>query len=214
MANARGQGARIEVALTMGTAKYITSVSKATQGIALCTANGLMAGTVGVFGVEAGMIELDGQAARVYAPTSDNFTLQGLDTTPYTTWATTQQFLPVATWGLLAEGVSWEEGGGEPKTQDATRLLDMYQRNEIVGISPMTLGINIKGQSYDTDVANVVRSAALAGLSKVFRLTQLDGSVRVVNGYPSVPTWSLQQGQLASGSFSIVPRGLILNGKA
>jgi hypothetical protein len=198
----------------MGTIKYVTSVTKATQGVALCTAHGLTAGAIGAFNVSSGMIELDGQAARVSAPTTDNFTLQGLDTTPYTTFSTTQEFVPVATWGLLAESISWEEGGGDPQTQDSTRLLDMYQRNEIVGISPMTLGINLKGQSYDSDVAYVIRSAALAGAAKVFRITQIDGSVRVVNGYPSLPTWSLQQGQLATGGFSIVPRGLILNGKA
>lgn len=214
MPNARGLGARLEVALTMGAAIAATALTKsATIPTATKTAHGLTTSQVVVWAVTDGMIELDGQASRVYAPAADTFQLQGLNNLNYGAW-TTGTYKPVATWGTLAEAIGWEEGGGDPATQDSTRLLDIIQRQEIVGISPVTLQVTMRGQSYDSDVAAVIKGAAVTQQPLVFRLTQLDGSVRVVNGYPSVPTWGLQSGGLGSAGFSIVPIGQILNGKA
>ena len=152
------------------------------------------------------MVELDGQASRVYAQAADTFQLQGLNNVNFGTW-TTGTYKSVLTWGTLAEAIGWEEGGGDPSTQDSTRLLDIIQRQEIVGISPVTLQISMRGQSYDSDVAAVIKGAAVTQQPLVFRLTQMDGAQRVVNGYPSVPTWGLQTGGLASAGFSIVPIG-------
>lgn len=214
MPNARGLGARLEVALTMGAEVAVTSLTRnAATPTATKTAHGLTSSSVVVWSVSDGMIELDGQASRVYGQTADNFFLQGLNNLNYGVW-TTGKYKPVLTWGTLAEAIGWEEGGGDPSTQDSTRLLDIIQRQEVVGISPVTLQVSMRGQSYDSDVAAVIKGAAVTQQPLVFRLTQIDGSVRVVNGYPSVPTWGLQTGGLASAGFSIVPIGRILNGKA
>lgn len=214
MTNARGLRARLEVAMTMGTDVVVSSLTRhAASATATKTAHGLTSASVVVWSVDDGMIELDGQASRVYNPLADTFVLQGLNNLNYGVW-TTGKYKPVLTWGTLSEAISWEEGGGDPSTQDATRLLDVVQRQEVVGISPITLQVSLRGQTYDSDVAAVIKGGAVNQQPLVFRLTQIDGSVRVLNGYPSVPTWGLQVSSLASAGFSIVPVGQILNGKA
>lgn len=220
---AKGINARLEVALTMAASpKTITSLTRATtftppgNATANSTAHGLTQGAIGVLSVASGMIEADGQAVRVWAPTADTFIAQNFNNSAYTPFGTTATILPVATWGLLDEAIGWEESGGDLKTQDDTRLMDTFDRLVAAGLTPQQLAITVRGQSYNSDVMALIENAALNSTPLVFRLTfnQAGGqSVRWCNGVPSTPTFGIQQGALGTGGFSITPIGRIQNGR-
>jgi hypothetical protein len=217
---ARGINARLEVALTMAASpKTITAFTKSTtpaapNALVTSTAHALTAGTIAVLSVTDGMMEAHGQAIRVISPTTDAFTAQGFDNSPYGAWVS-GTLRAVATWGLLSEAIGWEEGGGDAKTLDDTRLIDVFDRNISVGNSAQTLAITMRGQNYSSDVARVIENAALNGAELVFRLTfnQANGpAVRYCNGVPSLTTFGIQQGALGSAGFSITPTGRTLSG--
>ncbi|MGH7785089.1 MAG: hypothetical protein ACREO5_14775, partial [Candidatus Binatia bacterium] len=64
----------------------VTAITLANPGVASATAHGLSNGAVVKFSVSAGMVQLDGQAARVANVAADTFELEGLDTSSYDAW--------------------------------------------------------------------------------------------------------------------------------
>lgn len=218
VATARGINARLEVALTMAVAaKTITAFTRSAtpatpNALVTASAHGFANGDIGVLTSPEPLY--DGQAVRVWASTANDFTAQGFDNSPYPDWST-GAIRTVATWGLLSESIGWEEGGGDAKTLDDTRLMDVFDRNVAVGTSAQSLAITLRGQNYNSDVLRVIENAALNGAALVFRLRLLQANgpaVRYCNGVPSLPTFGLQQGALGSGGFSITPVGRLLSG--
>jgi len=213
MPTAIGRNCRIEVALTFGTVKTVTAVTKAMPGVATSSAHAMTNGTVGRWAVSAGMVELDGQVSRVYNQATNSFELQGLDTTDYTTF-TAGTFTPVATWGTLAEAAGYAIGGGEADKLDDTRLQDVKKRNINGLLSAQDVTIDIRNQTFNTAVMDAIESAARRQVAQVYRITLADGSVRVFGGVPSVPGESVAAGQLASGQIGITVDGWVLKGAA
>lgn len=215
---ARGINARLEVALTMAaTSKTISAFTRSTtpatpNALVTSAAHGLANGDIGVLTSTDPLY--DGQAIRVWGSTANDFTPQGFDNSPYPDW-TSGSIRTVATWGLLSETLGWEESGGDAKTLDDTRLMDVFDRMISVGTSAQSLAITMRGNNYNSDVLRVIENAALNGANLVFRLRMLQANgpaVRYCNGTPSLPTFGLQQGALGTSGFSITPVGRILSG--
>lgn len=214
MTTALGRGVKLEVALTFAAAKTVTALTLASPGVATSAAHGMANGTVGYWAATGGgMPQIDGQATRVYNQATNTFELQGLNTSSYSAWAS-GTFTPVATWGTLSEAVSFDTGGAGAERLDDTRLIDVVKQ-EIIGLlASDSITVGVKPQTYSGTVMQLIKDASIAQTYQVYRLTLQDGSVMVARGLPSRPSFSLQQGQLASGSFQIAVKGFVLDGQA
>lgn len=214
MTTAIGRGVRLEIGLTFTGAKTVTAVTLASPGVATSTSHGMSNGTVGYWTVAAGMVQLDGQATRVYNQATNAFDLQGLNTAGYSAFSGSQTFTPVATWGTLSEAIGYQIGGGSADVLDDTKLLDVIKQ-DIIGTLPAdTVQIDLLSQTYNSAVMQAIEDASIQQTYIVWRLTQQDNSVRVWRGIPSRPGESLQRQQLATGSFQISAKGFVLRGAA
>lgn len=210
---ARGINARLEVALTSGAAIDLTGMTKASPAVATATAHGLAAGVVGHLAVTVGAVNLDGQAGRAYNPTTNAFEIQGLSTLGGADF-TTGSFIPVATWAVLAETTGYSYGGGSSSALDDTKLMDVVTQ-EISGSLPAdTVQVDLLSQTVNGAAMKVIEDAAMAQGDLTFRITLHDGATRVFRGSPSRPGESLARGGLATGSFSVKVRGVVLKGAA
>lgn len=208
-----GRNVKLEIATTFGAAKTVTAVTLASPGVATSTAHAMSNGTIGYWTVAAGMVQLDGQATRVYNQSVNAFDLQGLNTATFSAF-TAGTFTPATAFGTLSEAIGYSIGGGQPDTLDDTKLLDVVKQ-EVLGLLPSdTVQIDLLSQTFNSTVMQTIEDASIAGTYLVWRLTLQDGSVRVFRGTPSRPGESLQRSQLATGSFQIKVKGFALRGAA
>ena len=208
-----GRNVRVEIATTFGTAKTVTAVTLASPGVATSTAHAMTNGTLGYWTVSAGMVQLDGQATRVYNQSVNAFDLQGLNTTNFSAF-TAGTFTPATAFGTLAEAIGYNIGGGQPDTLDDTKLTDVIKQ-EVNGLLPSdTVQFDLLSQTFNSTVMQSIEDASIAGTYLVWRVTLQDGSVRVFRGTPSRPGESLQRSQLATGSFQVKVKGFALRGAA
>lgn len=214
MTTAIGRGVRLEIGLTYASAKNVTAVTLASPGVATSASHGLSNGTVGYWSVSAGMVQLDGQATRVYNQSTNAFDLQGLNTTGYSAFTGTQTFTPVATWGTLSETIGYQIGGGTADKLDDTKLSDVITQEIIGTLPPDTVQIDLLSQTYNSSVMQAIEDASIAQTYLVWRLTLQDNAVRVWRGIPSRPGESLQRKQLATGQFEVSCKGFVLRGQA
>lgn len=214
MTTALGRNVKLEIALTFTAAKTATAITNASPGVATSSAHGMANGTVGFWTVPTGMVQLDGQATRVYNQATNTFELQGLNTGGYSAFGGTPTFTPVATWGLLSEMIGYNIGGGSQDRLDDSKTADIVKQ-EIFGLLPPdTVQIDLLSQTFNGSVMQAIEDASVAGTYLVFRVTLNDGSVRVFRGIPSRPGESLQRAQLATGGFQVAVKGLALRGAA
>lgn len=120
-----GTNIRVEVEQTLGSAVTVQSVSQANPGVAGATAHGFSAGDVVKFFVAGGMVELDGQAVRVAANVSptNNFNLDGLDTSSYSAW-TAGTVKKVTAFQTLSSAQSVTMPNPQPNKIEITTLID------------------------------------------------------------------------------------------
>jgi Phage tail tube protein, TTP len=209
MATVKGRGVRVELGATYGSAIPVSAVTLANPGVATSTAHGQADATVGYFDSVTGMVQLNGQGVRIDAPTTNNFTLQGLNTTQFPAY-TAGNFFPVLTWSTLAEATSYAIGGGDAAKLDTTTLIDVIQQQENGLLAPQTLSLNVIAQTVPSAAMQLVQAAAQAGTKLVVRITHPDGSVRVCYGEPSFPGEDVQQGAVGTGSLTFSVKGFVL----
>jgi hypothetical protein len=209
MANVKGRGVRVEIAATYGTAKVVTAVTQAATGVATSTAHGMANDTVGYWSGVSGMAQLEGQATRVKNTATNNFDLQGLNTTNYSAY-TAGTFTPVATWATMSEATSYDIGGGAADKLDATRLLDITKQEEqgLLPVSNVTL--TVLAQDTPSAAMQLLESAVQTQGAVVVRITLPTGAVRVFRAEPSLPGENVQQGQLGTGTLDMAVKGFVL----
>ncbi len=215
MTTAVGRNVRLEIANAYSSAITVTAITLANPGVATSAAHGMANGTVGYWTTTGGgMPQIEGQATRVYNQTTNNFDLQGLNTTSFSAWVTGGTFTPVSTWLTLSEAIGYQIGGGSQERKDDTKLLDVIQQ-DVFGVLPAdTVQIDLLSQTYDGTAMAMIASASIAGTYLTYRITLNDGSVRVWRGIPSRPGESLQRKELATGSFQVAVKGFVLRGAA
>lgn len=204
-----GRGLRVEVSKTIGAAKTVSAVSNANPGVATSAAHGMAAGVVGFFDEVTGMVNLDGQAVRVHAPATDNFTLQGLNTTNFPVF-TGGKFSPVTAWSTLSKSTSYQIGGGDANKLKTTTLLDDIEQEENGLLAAQTVSIELNHETVDPEALTLINNAAMEQEYLVFRITFKDGAQRVFRGQPSMPGENTSQGSLATGSISVTVKGRVL----
>ena len=209
MANVKGRNIKVEIAATYSTAKTVTAVSQAVTGVATSAAHGLPNDTVGYFSSVVGMVQLEDQACRVKNTATNNFDLQGLNTTGYTAY-TSGSFTPVATWSTLAEATSYSLGGGASDKLDVTTLIDIVRKEELGLLPVQSVTMNIIAQDTPSAAMQLIDTAVQTQGKILVRITLGNGAVRIFRAEPSTPGEDVQQGAVGTGSMEMAVKGFIL----
>ena len=170
-----GRNVRVEIGKTEGAPKTVTAVSLANPGIASSTAHALLDGSAGYFNAVSGMVNLEGQAARVDTVLTDSFALQNINTTNYPAF-TAGTFVPVTAWSTVSRAASYDIGGGAADPIDTTVLLDSIKQNANGLLDAQTVKIDLKLDTTDDEALGLVRAAALSQAYLVFRITRRSAS--------------------------------------
>lgn len=200
-----GRNCKVEVALTYdGSALAPTAVTKADPPSVTLTAHGLIDGDVGVWSItDSGMVELHEQACYVDQSSTSVFTLPGLVSTNYGTYAA-GTFLRVATWGTISEAAGFTVGGGEANPLDDPRLMDSKLRQVPGFLSPDNLTIDVSNQEVDGSALIFVQKAARAQTPILVRISKGSRVLLVAYGTPGAPGSSVRAGQVGTGSFNVI----------
>lgn len=213
MAYAIGRGVRLEIGTTEGVAKTVSAVTAAKPPVATSTAHGLLAKSVGYFSAAAGMPQLEGQAVRFSAVTTNDLTIEDLDATSYGTF-TSGTLVPITAWATLAGATQYNKSGGEGNPQETTVLLDT-KAQELQGLlSAEQVQITCRTETIASAALQKVREAAKSQGFLVFRVTLSDGNVRVWRGQPSLPTEDVAVNGIGNTSFSTTVKGFWVEGAA
>lgn len=209
MANVKGRGIKVEIAATYSTGKTVTAVTQANPGVATSSAHGMANDTVGYWSSVSGMVQLEDQATRVKNSVTNNFDLQGLNTTNYSAF-TAGTFTPVATWATLGEATSYDIGGGSSDKLDVTTLLDVVKKEEAGLLPVQNVTMNIIAQDTPSAAMALIEAAVQAQSKVTVRITLPTGAVRVFRGEPSLPGESVSQGAVGTGSLDFAVKGFAL----
>lgn len=208
-----GRGVRVEIGKTEGAAKTVTAVTQDKPGVASSTAHGLAAKSIGYFDGVTGMVNLDGQAARLSPVDTDSFTLEDINTTNYPAY-TGGTFVPVTAWSTLAKATSYAIGGGAGEKLNDTTLLDDIKQELNGLLAAQTVSINLNAETLASEALGLIKDAARNAEFLVFRITLKDGNVRVFRGQPSLPGESVGQGAIGTGSIEVTVKGFVTEGAA
>jgi hypothetical protein len=209
MSTHKGRAVRVEVAATYAANKVVTALTKANPGVVTSAAHALLAGAIGYFQQVGGMVELEGQVASVQGVAAGAFNIEGIDTTSMSTFSTSANFTPVATWATLSAATGYEIGGGEADKLDQTTLLDNIRQEEAGMLAAQSISFNALSDIQAAAMA-LITAAARSGGYVVIRITLSNGERRIVRGQPSLPNESLSVGQMATGGFSVTSKGQLL----
>lgn len=206
----KGRNVKVEIASTFGAPKSVTAVTNADPGVATSTAHALTDGTVGYFSAVGGMVQLEGQAARVDNPTTNAFDLQGLNTTGFSAFNGTANFTPATAWLTVSEATSYQIGGGAAEKLDTTTLIDVVKQEENGLLATQSVQIGTLAKTTLSAAMAKIEAAAQAGTKLLFRITLNDGAVRIFYGEPSLAGENVQKGQVGTGSFDVAVKGYVL----
>lgn len=204
-----GRDCKIEVALTFDSAINPTAVSKANPGVATLTGHAVDTGDVGYWSVTAGMVELDEQAVYCTDTDTNTFTMNGLDTTNYSTYSAGSLTL-AATWGTLSESSGYTVGGGAAAQLDDTRLIDVKTRNVAGLLAPQDVTIDIRNPVTSGSALAFLENKAVNSQKVLIRISKGGTVLRVLWGQPSLAGESVQSGGLASGQISLTVPGWVV----
>ncbi len=205
----KGRNVRVELAATFGGPKTITGISKASPGVATCVGHAIPAGTVGYLRSLDGMVQLENQAVRVASVTADTFALQGINTTNFSDFSGTCEFVPAATWVTLAEATSYAIGGGAAEKLDTTTLIDVIKQEENGLLAAQTLALNVLAKTTPSAAMLQAEAAAQSGGKLLVRITLNDGALRIAYGEPDLPGEDVQKGAIGTGAMTISAKGFI-----
>jgi len=202
-----GTNVRVEIQDTLGSPITVTALTKATEGVATATAHGLTGGDVIVFSVSDGMVELDKQAVRVKtAPTTDTFTLEGLDTSAYSTWVSGTA-TEVTAFQILSNATNITMPNPTPAKIDITRLIDKVKQYAY-GLPDAPDG-SIASLFQPTLAAVAeIKAATKANTTLVFKITFASGEKTIFNALVSGGSgFELGQNAAATAVISFTPQG-------
>lgn len=190
MAITLATGTQVAIASTYGNAVNMTAITNAAEAVAtLAASHGVVAGDF--IELTSGWDRLNGRIVRVKTVSTNDITLEGINTTSTTTYPAgtgTGTIRRITAWTTLSQitsGIS--VSGGEQNFADITTLSDTVQKQIPTTRSPVQVTLPVYDDPslawYGT-VRTASESAAATGVRMVFP----NGSRLVANAY-----WSLQQ---------------------
>ncbi len=178
-------GTTVEIASTYAVKSNITAITNAVEAVATLQAgHGVVAGDF--LEISSGWGLLDGRIARAKAVSTNDVTLETVDTTStvnYPAGTGTGSVRRITAWTQLTQITSGiQSSGGEQQFADITTLTDRTQRQIPTVRSAQTMTIPT---FYDASLAWVatVRSAVDKAVATAVKLTYPNGSKTVGNAY-------------------------------
>lgn len=174
------QGATLKIGTT-STGKTITAISKANPAVITATAHGFADGdVVKVTGV-TGMTEINSKVGVVTVVDANNFKLNGIDSTNYTTYTSGGSATPTQV--TLGNWKSWSGFNGQASDIDVTDLASVAKEFRAGLVDNGELQLEV--QTLDTDEGQMalIGSRAASGPSSKFVLTFANGKTRTFNAY-------------------------------
>lgn len=200
-----GVGVTVAVQNALGSDITITAITKASPASVTATAHGLSTGDIIKLNV-AGMVELDEQAARITVVDPNTFTLDGIDSTGYSTFTSgvANEVTGFDTLGL-AQSISVDEQSVDEI--DITRLNSVQREITYGFLSPVKGSIGALWEASDTALVNL-RAATKAKSARVFRVTFADGSLAIFNALVALgDAFQMDAGDVAKATCSFTLQG-------
>lgn len=184
---------QIAVQSALAAADTITAITKANPGVVSSTAHGMANGTYAKLAVQ-GMFQLDGRVVRVANQTTNDWELEGVNTTALDTF--TSGSSEAITFGTsLNTAVSISASGGDFDFIDVTTIHDNVKK-QIPGLAnPATFSFE---SIWDVSDAGLValKAASDAQSQLAIKFTFANGQILVFTGYVGctlLPTGSAQE---------------------
>ena len=171
----------VEIQSVLGSAKNITGITNATEGVVSSTAHGFLAGDILLIGNVQGMTKINRRAVRVKSsPATDSLTLQELDTTGFGTYTSGGTLQKVTTFLSFDTLTAFNFAEPQPNPQSATTIHDTEER-EVFGLDSAPT-ITLDGQAQPTEnVIKEVRKTSLAKDDRIYRVTFQNGNIMIFN---------------------------------
>lgn len=209
-----GSNITISVEAALQTAiTSVTTITKADPGVVTTgSAHGYTTGDVVVFDATGGMVELDGQAARIVTSATNAFSIEGLDTTNYSAHVTgTISIQKVTSWNTLSNAQSVSMPNPSPQKIDITTLVDKSKQYAF-GLPDAPDG-TINGLFDPTNTAVLdIYDATKANDTRVFKIAWAGGQYTYFNANVSGGQgFDLQANAAATSTISFTPVKDVMN---
>jgi len=174
------QGASLKIGAT-ATGKTITGISKANPAVVTATAHGFADGDVVKVTAVVGMVEINNKVGVVTVVDANNFKLNGINSTSYTTWSSGGTATPTQV--TLGNFKGWSGFAGQLSDIDVTDLASVAKEFRAGLVDNGELQLDV--QTLDTDEGQMalIGSRAASGPASAFVLTFANGKTRTFNGY-------------------------------
>ena len=199
--------ARVEVENVVGTPAAIEDITNADPAVVTITAHGFTDGDIVKLDISDGMVELDGQVARVASSTVNDFQLEGIDTTNYSTYAAgTNNATSVTSWYTVAPATSLDIPNADPNEIDGTRLIDK-KAVVLYGLAGSISGsIDIQHEPHSQAIQKIKGSTTQDRLA--FRVTWTNGNIALFGANTAYSGgFSGSVGDIVSGNIPVTVLG-------
>jgi hypothetical protein len=207
-----GTNMNVQVENTLGTP--ITDASAITKAsppeVTTAAPHGLSDGDIVRFTSVVGMVELEGQAARVSSSASTTFELEGLDSTTFSTF-TSCVITEITAFHTLSNAQSVSMPDPSPNKIDTTTLIDKSKQN-LFGLPEAPDGSI--GALYDPANTGVVaiKAATVTNTELVFKVNWAGGESTIFNAQVSHGGgFELAQNDAAKATISFTPVKTVLD---
>lgn len=183
-------GTTVAIASTLGTSKTMSAITNATEAVATLEAShGISQGDI--FVITSGWERLNGRVVRAKTVSTNDVTLEGIDTsdtTLYPTGSGTGSVREVTAWTNISQITAGiQVSGGDQQFADVTTIADAIQKQIPTTRSP----INVTLPVFDDPTLSwysTVRTASETAAATPVRMVFPNSSRLLASAY-----WSLQQ---------------------
>jgi len=199
-------GATVALATAYGSAKTISAITNANPGVASSTGHGFTDSDI--IEVVSGWTRINERVYRVDSAATDNFALEGQDTsdtTAYPAGSGAGTAREITTWTQIAQITEFSTSGGDMQFANYSFMESDNENQLPTQASAMSITMTI---ADDPSLAGYIalKAAAEARAKRALKLTLPDGSVILYNGYVSfneTPTLTKGSIMTVSATFSL-----------
>ena len=178
-------GATVQIATTYGSAKTITAITNASEGVASSTAHGLANGAF--FELKTGWQRISERIWKVSGTAANALNITSADTTDVTRFpigSSAGSLREITAWTQIPQILDFSTSGGEQQFWTGSFLEDDFERQlpTVTSAQTLTMGIG------DDPTLPGYQALKLAGEKREIRALRLnlpDGSVILYNGFVS-----------------------------